>query len=88
MDPLAVKIDQNRVVAFDGHVLEIFGGTVRRFHIKLLAVTVSSPDKKGNRMVTLTQAGNDTSVPFDEAQFETVTPLLDALRSAGVSVAG
>jgi hypothetical protein len=56
-----IQLDANRLVTFDGRVLEVFGGAVRRFHVALLAVTVSDPDKKGNRNVTLTQAGNDWS---------------------------
>jgi hypothetical protein len=87
MDLLEVVIDQNRVVAFDGRVLEVFGGSVRRFHVKLLAVTVSGPDKKGNRDVTLEQSGIENALPPDEAAFERFQPLLDALRGAGVNVA-
>ena len=87
MDLLEVEVDRNRVVAFDGRVLEVFGGTVRRFHVKLLAVTVSGPDKKGNRDVTLTQAGINHSLPLDEAAFERFQPLFDSLKSAGVNVA-
>ncbi len=87
MDLLEVEVDRNRVVAFDGRVLEVFGGSVRRFHVTLLAVTVSGPDKKGNRNVTLTQSGMDNALPLDEAAFERIQPLLDALRSAGVNVA-
>jgi hypothetical protein len=75
MDLLEVESDQNRVVAFDGRVFEVFGGSVRRFHVTLLAVTISGPDKRGNRDVTL------------EAAFERFQPLLDALKGAGVNVA-
>jgi hypothetical protein len=84
---LEVEIDQNRVVTFDGRVLEVFGGSVRRFHVKLLTVTVSTPDKRGNRNVTLQQAGIDNALPLDDAQFERFQPLLDALKGAGVTVA-
>lgn len=87
MDLLEVEIDQNRVVTFDGHVLQVFGRSVRRFHVRLLAVTMSGPDKKGNRNVTLEQSGNETAPPLDEAAFEGLQPLLDALQGAGVSVA-
>jgi hypothetical protein len=87
MDALEIQIDQNRVVTFDGRVLEVFGGSVRRFHVKLLTVTVSAPDKKGNRNITLQQAGIDNSVPLDDAQFEALQPLLEALKGAGVTVA-
>jgi hypothetical protein len=87
MGLLEVEVDRNRVVAFDGRVLEVFGGSVRRFHVKLLAVTVSGPDKKGIRNVTLTQAGVNHSLPLDEAAFERCQPLLDALKSSGVNVA-
>ena len=47
VDLLEVKIDQYRVASFDGRVLEIFGGSVRRFPGELLSVTGSRPDKKG-----------------------------------------
>lgn len=86
MDALEVQIDQNRVVAFDGRVLKVFGGSVRRFHVKLLAATVSAPDKKGNRNVTLEQAGIDTALPLDEAEFGRFQPVLDTLKGAGVNV--
>ena len=83
-----MQIDQNRLATFDGHVLEVFGGTVRRFHVKLLTVGVSPPDKGGGRQVTLTQAGNDTALPLDDAEFAEFQPLLEALRDAGVTVTG
>ena len=88
MNAVEVQLDANRVVAFDGHVLEVFGGAVRRFHRQLLTVRVSEPDKRGTRQVTLTQAGSDTSVPVDDAQFTAFQPVLAALREAGVAVAG
>ena len=86
MDPLEVEIDQNRVATFDGRVLEIFGGSVRRFHVKLLTVTVSGPDKRGIYDVTLVQAGIDNALPLDEAAFGRFQPILDALKAAGVNV--
>jgi hypothetical protein len=88
VDPLEVALDRNRLVAFDGRVLEIFGGAVRRFHVDLLTVTVSQPDKLGNVNVTLTQAGVDVSLPLEPSMLESVQPILAALRSAGVNVVG
>jgi hypothetical protein len=88
VDLLEVELDQNRVVAFDGHVLEVFGGSVRRFHVKLLTVTVSGTDERGNRNVTLEQAQTETSLPLDTLAFARFQPVLDALKGAGVSVAG
>lgn len=88
MDVLEVAAGPNRVVSFDGRVLEVFGGSVRRFHVRLLSVTVSGPDKHGNRNVVLRQAGIDNSLPVDEAAYQQLQPLLRALQSAGVSVAG
>jgi hypothetical protein len=85
---IEIEIDQNRLATFDGRVLEIFGGSVRRFHVTLLTVTVSGPDKHGNRNVTLAQASIDNALPLDEAAFERLQPLLDALRAAGVSITG
>jgi hypothetical protein len=86
MDPLDIDIDQNRVASFDGRVLEVFGGDVRRFHVRLLTVVVPAPDKRGNRDVELRQAQRTASLPLDEGAFERIQPLLDALRQAGVSI--
>lgn len=47
MDLLEVAAGPNHMVTFDGRLLEVFGGSVRRFHVKLLAVTGSDPDKHG-----------------------------------------
>jgi hypothetical protein len=88
VDPLEVALDRNRLVAFDGRVLEVFGGAVRRFHVNLLTVTVPQPDKKGNVNVTLTQAGIDVALPLDSSMIEKVQPILVALRSAGANVVG
>ena len=88
MELLEVAAGSNRIVAFDGRVVEVFGGSVRRFHVKLLSVTVSGPDKHGNRNIVLRQAGIDNSLPVDEPAYEQLQPLLQALKSAGVSVAG
>jgi hypothetical protein len=88
MDLLEIEAGPHRVVSFDGRVLEVFGGSVRRFHVRLLSVTVSAPDKHGNRNVVLTQAGVDNALPVDEPTYERLGYLLDALRSAGVPVAG
>jgi hypothetical protein len=85
---LEVGSGPNRIVTFDGRVLEVFGGSVRRFHASLLSVTVSGPDKHGNRNVVLRQAGIDNSLPVDEPTYEQLQPLLQVLKSAGVSVAG
>ena len=87
MGVLEVQIDQNRLATFDGKVLEVFGGSVRRFHINLLTVKVSGPDKRGSRLVTLTQALNEASLPLDESEFAAFQPILDAMRGAGVKIA-
>jgi len=86
MDLLEVEIDQYRLAAFDGRVLEIFGGSVRRFHVKLLTVRLSGPDKQGTHALTLTQDQNDNTLTLDQAAFDRVQPLLAALKSAGVRV--
>ena len=86
MDLLEIAAGPNRMITFDGRVLEVFGGSVRRFHIKLLSVTVSGPDKHGNRNIALRQAGTDNSLPVDEP-LEQLQPLLAALKNAGVPVA-
>jgi hypothetical protein len=86
VDQPDIQLDANRLVTFDGRVLEVFGGAVRRFHVALLTVTVSDPDKMGNRNLTLTQAGNDWALPADQSTFERLAPLLEALKDAGVTV--
>jgi hypothetical protein len=86
MDLLEIEVDENRVVAFDGRVVEIFGGSVRRFHVKLLTVRVPQADKRGNRNIVFVQAGQENVLPVDEPTFERLRPLLDALSSAGISI--
>jgi hypothetical protein len=76
------------LVTFDGRILEIFGGEVRRFHVSLLSVTVPRPDKRGGRNVTLTQASRDSFLPLDEAAFERCQPVFAAIASAGVTITG
>jgi hypothetical protein len=86
MDVAELQLDANRVVSFDGRVLEVFGGQVRRFHVRLLSVTVGKPDKRGVRSVGLRQAGSTSDVPVDEDAFARLAPVLHALRAAGVDV--
>jgi hypothetical protein len=88
MSLLEVGAGPHRVVSFDGRVLEVFGGSVRRFHVRLLSVTVSGPDRHGNRNIALKQAGVENSLPVDEPTYEALQPLLEALKLAGVPVAG
>jgi len=88
MDLLEVAAGRDRVVAFDGRVLEVFGGSVRRFHVGLLSVSVSGPDKHGNRNIVFTQAGIDNSLPVDEPTYEQLRYVLEALVNAGVRVTG
>ena len=88
VEPLEVQLDALRVVTFDGHVLEIFGGAERRFHVKLLTVSVAAPDKKGQRRVALEQSQRETDLLLDEDAFARLQPILDALRTAGVAFHG
>jgi hypothetical protein len=88
MDVLEIDVDQNRVISFDGRVVEIFGGSVRRFHVKLLTVRVPQPDKRGNRNIVFVQAGQENVLPVDEPTFGRLRPLLDALNGAGISITG
>ncbi|MFE6054963.1 hypothetical protein ACFQ6N_29790 [Kitasatospora sp. NPDC056446] len=39
---------------FDGRVLEVFGGNPIRFHVRHLHLSVTGPDRKGRRVVTIT----------------------------------
>jgi hypothetical protein len=81
------------VAMFDGRVLEILGpmsDDSSRAHVKFLSVSVSDPDKKGRRDV---KVNRDPGLLFlllklDDAAFEVVRPLLDALRNAGVRSTG
>jgi len=84
MDLLEVQIDRVRIAAFDGRVLEVFGPAVNRFNVRLLAIKVPGPDKKGRRVLTLTHAGRDYDLSLESEEFETLQPVLDALRAAGV----
>jgi hypothetical protein len=86
MDLLEVSVGPHRIAAFDGRVLEIFGGSDRRFHVRLLSVAVSRPDKHGNRNIVLTQTQTNHYLPVDEPTWERLQPLLEALKSAGVPV--
>jgi hypothetical protein len=86
VEPLEIELDRNRLVSFDGRVLEIFGAAVRRFHVSLLTVTVPPADKKGMRNLTLTQSGYDVTLSADEAAMAALQPVLSALRTAGVNV--
>jgi hypothetical protein len=88
MDPVEVELDAFRVVAFDGRALEIFGASERRFHVKLLAVTVAAPDKKGRHQVRLEQTQRETDMLLDDDAFGRLQPVLDALRAAGVTFNG
>jgi hypothetical protein len=86
MDQLEIEIDENRVATFDGRVLEVFGGEVRRFHVRLLTVVVPGPDKRGTRNVQLQHSQRIASLPVDELAFDRILPILDALKQAGVSI--
>jgi len=52
------------------------------------ALTARRADRPGRRNIVLRQAGIDNSLPVDEPAYEQLQPLLQALKSAGVSVAG
>jgi hypothetical protein len=85
MDPIEVQIDMG-VFMFDGHVLEVFVTASERFHVRLLTVTVTGPNRKGRRLMTLAQAGYRSELPLDEAEFQGLQPIFEALRGAGVKV--
>ena len=51
-------------------------------------MTVPGPDRHGNRNIALKQAGVENSLPVDEPTYEALQPLLEALKLAGVPVAG
>ena len=86
MDLIEVSIGPDRIVAFDGRVLEIFGVSEYRFHARLLSVAVFRPDKRGNRRIVLEHPRLSHALTVDEPTWECLQPLLEALKSAGVPV--
>ncbi|MEV0224791.1 hypothetical protein [Streptomyces sp. NPDC050704] len=39
--------------SFDGRVLEVFGGSGARFHVRHMHIRVKGPDRKGNRTMEI-----------------------------------
>jgi len=85
MEPIEVQLDMG-LFTFDGHVLELFLTGSERFHRRILTVTISRPDKKGTRRVTLAQVGTQSVLPLDEAELASLQPIFEALGSAGVQI--
>ena len=95
MDGQEVSLDDGRLIlAFDGRVLEIFGDWTfstyhlagMRIHVRQLTVKASGPNRKGRYELELVGPHKFISTYHefeDEAQWASVQPLLDALRSAG-----
>jgi len=86
--------DGDSIIAFDGRVLEVFfhfhplndfDVDSMRIHVRQLSVSASDPDRKGRRKVKL--AGKSrfsfTAADLDEARWNSMQPLLDALKAAG-----
>lgn len=80
---------------FDGTVLEIFAGYTRdggqnlgaatRIHIKQLKVETKGPDRKERYHVTFVGPGQQRYPwKFEEAEWNALQPLLEALRAVGV----
>ena len=88
MELLETRVDDYRVAAFDGRVLEFFGLTEGRYHVALLTVQVAGPDKHGKRTVTFRQSQQQMSLTLEQDSFERVQVILDALAEAGVEVSG
>jgi len=88
MDLIEASAGHGRIVSFDGHVLEVFGASSRRFHVSLLSVTVLGPDKHGSRSVILTQADADTVLQLDQWAYEQLQPVLEAVKRASASISG
>jgi hypothetical protein len=89
--------DGGIILRFDGTVLEIFAGYAReggqrlegnstRIHIKQLEVATEGPDRKERFHVTFAGPAYGYPFRFEEGEWNEVQPLLDALRTAGVSV--
>ncbi len=81
---------------FDGRVLEYFGSfgigggysvPSTRIHKSQLAVKTKGPDRKGRYQVKFVSPAPFDVTWFcdDEAEFRLFDPILDALRSAGVT---
>ena len=49
-------------------------------------MTMSAPDKKGRRDVTLVQTQRQTDLLLDGDAFARLQPILDALQAAGVAL--
>ncbi|WP_433272864.1 hypothetical protein ACQPZF_17530 [Actinosynnema sp. CS-041913] len=43
----------NHLYTFDGRVLEVFGNSSVRFHVRHMHLSVKGPDRKGNRTVEI-----------------------------------
>jgi hypothetical protein len=82
---LEVALDPVRLIAFDGRVLELFFGQGLRFHVAVLTVEVSGPDKKGFRTLTF-KSQRTSQLQVDGEAFDRLRPILDALHAAGVQI--
>ena len=100
MDPVEIILgDGGAIVSFDGRVFEYFGSfglggghsvSSTRIHKEQLRVKTKGPDRKGRYEVTfVSPAPFDVTWPCDdEAEFRQFTPILEALRAAGVTFEG
>ena len=88
MELVETRVDDYRMAAFDGRVLEFFGLTEGRYHTALLSVQVAAVDKHGKRTVTFRQSQQQMSMTLEQDAFERLKVILDALANAGVEVTG
>lgn len=80
-----------RFYSFDGRILEIFGGHPNRFHIRNLQVSITDPDRKGRRTVTIVHAppgasGDSLSWQATAAEWEQSPDLVALLEAVQASV--
>ena len=82
------------IYSFDGRILEIFGISPVRFHIRHLDLRVTGPDRKGKRTVEIGHGqvqGGGTIRNYTAAEWEQargLPALLEAVRTAIDSTSG
>jgi hypothetical protein len=82
----------DRVLQFDGRVLELFGGESgttdwRRHAAFMAAVVMTGPDKGGAWSVAFQPPQQlITSFKISDPEFQALQPILEALQTAGVRV--
>lgn len=70
-------------LAFDGRVVEVFFPLEnRRYHVRLVRVRVTGPNRKGNRMVGVGTERNSHTVEVEPADWPAFEHVLQAIAAA------